>query len=160
MNKTFKKVSITLIICFFSASVLFVAAYFVIRHAERKEAERSTAEYESELKAYITENAEAFERLAAYEIENAELCGGEIDFYIQPIGELQEERNIVFAAVGKVRVLSDSGGSNPRAIFMTRSWLNDISVCYLPDGVNTDSEYIVKISDKLSYMSCEDPHYW
>lgn len=157
MNKTFKKVSIILIICFLTASVLFVAAYFIIEDIERKEAEKSTAEYEPKLKGYIIENAEAFERLAAYEIEQAEPIIGSTDFYIQQYGELQEERNIVFTVVRDVRVLSDSDGSNVRAIFTSRAGLNDVYVCYCHDCVHEHTE---KISDKLSYASYEDPHYW
>lgn len=157
MNKTFKKVSIILIICFFTASVLFVAAYFVIENAERKEAEKSTAEYEPKLKAYITENAEAFERLAAYEIEQAEPVRGEIHSYIQPIGELQEERNTVYAVIKEAIVISDLGGSNPRVMFISMAGLNDVYVYYCPDGVGEHTE---KISDNMFYTSYEDLHNW
>lgn len=156
MNKTFKKVCIALIVFFLSLAVAFVGICFAIERVERKEAEKRTAEFETKLIAYITENAAAFERLAAYELEHAEPERGVIDFYIEPYGELQEERNIAFT-IGETRVLSDIGGSNPRVIFMSRAGLNDVSVIYLPDGVGEHTE---KISDKLYYTTYEDPHYW
>lgn len=157
MNKTFKKVSIILIICFFSAVVLFVAAYFGIKYAERKKLEKLTAEYDSNLKGYITENAEAFERLAAYEIEHAKPVRGEIYSYIQPIGELQEERNTVYTVIKEAIVISDLGGSNPRVMFISMAGLNDVYVYYCPDGVGEHTE---KISDNMFYTSYEDLHNW
>ncbi|MDE5741320.1 MAG: hypothetical protein K2H90_02610 [Oscillospiraceae bacterium] len=156
MNKIFKKVSIALIIFFLSLAVSFVEIRFAIERAERNEAEKRTAEFETKLIAYITENAAAFERLAAYELEHAEPQGGVIDFYIDPYGELQEERNIAFT-IGQTRVLSDIGGSNPRVIFMSMAGLNDVSVIYLPDGIGEHTE---KISDNLYYTTYKDPHYW
>lgn len=156
LNKTFKKVSIILIICFYSAAVLFAAAYFVIENAERKESEKLTAEYEPKLKTYITENAEAFERLAAYEIEHAEPTGGEIYFSVYPIGELQKERNIVYTVIKDAIVRSDSNGSSLGVMFISRAGVKDVYIYYCPDGVGERTE---KISDKMYYTSYEDSHF-
>lgn len=156
MNKTLKKVSIALIIFFLSLAAAFVEIYFAIERAERKEAEEFTAEYEPMLKAYITENAAAFERLAAYEIEHAVPENGSIYSHIDPYGEFQEERNSVYTVTKDAIVLSDMGGSNPRVMFISRAGINDVYVFYNPNDVGESDG---KISDKLYYTSSEDPHY-
>lgn len=162
MNKTFEKVSIILIICFFSASVLFsivgICVGYNKQSEERKQDEEFTAEYEPKLKSYIIENAEAFERLAAYETEHAKPeKNGTVYFYIQPVGELQEERNIVFTVIKDALVRSDADGNNLYVTFISRAGINDVYVYYSPEWEDTKNG---KISDNLVYSSFEDPHYY
>lgn len=162
LNKTFKKVSLILIICFFAAAVLFFIAGICIGYSkwseERKRDEAFTAEYEPKLKSYITENAEAFERLSAYEIEHAKPeKNGTVYFYIQPVGELQEERNTVFTVIKEALVRSDADGNNLYVTFISRAGYKDVYVYYQSEWEDTKSG---KISDKLVYSSFEDPHYY
>lgn len=159
MNKTFKKVSIILIICFSAAAVLFfivgIGLEFYDMYAYRARAEKTAEEYEPVLKNYIIENAEAFERLAAYEIEHAKSDGGEIYFYIQPIGELQEERNIVYTVIHRALVRSDIHGQNLSVSFFAVAGNRDVDIYYQPEGVEGSG----KISDKLYYTSYEVNHH-